>query len=66
MAMAPIFGIATIRAGGLDTTKSLAAMAAARGMNCRDLGAGKTSGRLLIHTARQIVVRGIKRRRAAA
>jgi hypothetical protein len=58
-AMALIFGIPTVRAGGLDTTKSLKALAAARGMNFRDLVAGKTRGRSFI-PARQIVVRGIK------
>jgi len=40
MAMALIFGIAPGRAGGLDTIKSLAALAGARAMNLRDLVAG--------------------------
>jgi hypothetical protein len=39
-AMALIFGIAEVRAGGLDTIESLAALAAARAVNLRDLAAG--------------------------
>ena len=36
-AMAVIFGIAAVRAGGLDAIKSLSALAAARAVNLRDL-----------------------------
>jgi hypothetical protein len=38
-AMALIFGIVAVRAGGLDIIKSLAALAAARAKNLRDLAA---------------------------
>jgi hypothetical protein len=39
-AMALIFGTVAVRAGGLDTKESLAALAAARATNLRDLAAG--------------------------
>jgi hypothetical protein len=39
-AMSLIFGFAAVRDGGLGTINSLAALAAARAVNLRDLAAG--------------------------